>query len=99
VNKHELVAAVAATTALPYATVEEVLNETMEEIASCVGTGEPVKLRLFGVFVAQPQAARTGRNPRTGEAVHIPATTVVRFRPSQNLKNLVADSAVDHGQG
>lgn len=48
-----------------------------------------VTLAGFGVFSVAQRAARVGRNPRTGQAVHIPAARVPKFKPGKHLKDVV----------
>ena len=50
-------------------------------VVDTVRSGESVSLAGFGVFESRARAARLGRNPRTGESVAVPATTVPAFRP------------------
>ena len=54
-------------------------------IASALQKGDEVRIHGFGNFKIQQRAARMGRNPRTGEAVRVPARKVVRFSPSATL--------------
>ncbi len=66
-------------------TMEEILNVITDTL---VEDGE-VSLSPFGKFVTVDRAERNGRNPQTGEALVIPATTVAKFRPSKQLKETV----------
>lgn len=61
------------------------LNATLTAITKAVAT-EKVQLVGFGTFETKKRPARTGRNPRTGEAVQIPASTAVTFKASSSLK-------------
>jgi DNA-binding protein HU-beta len=56
-----------------------------EAIAGALQKGDEVRIHGFGNFKIQQRAARMGRNPRTGEAVRVPARKVVRFSPSATL--------------
>jgi DNA-binding protein HU-beta len=60
----------------------DTISETLEK-------GDEVRIHGFGAFKTAQRAARTGRNPRTGEAVKVPARRVVRFSPSTVLSTSV----------
>lgn len=67
--------------------VEAVVDVIIREVAA----GNKVGITGFGTFERVDRAARTGRNPRTGEAVHIDATAVPKFTPGTNFKAVTAD--------
>ncbi|GAA3048601.1 hypothetical protein GCM10010464_11060 [Pseudonocardia yunnanensis] len=62
----------------------------LETIVDAVRSGESVSLTGFGVFTSRPRAARVARNPRTGETVNVPATTVPAFRPGTAFRTAVS---------
>jgi DNA-binding protein HU-beta len=64
----------------------------LETIVDRVRSGETVTLTGFGVFESRARAARTARNPRTGVAVDVPATTVPAFRPGAGFRAAVGAS-------
>ncbi len=66
------------------------LDAVLSEIQTAVTVGEKVSIAGFGVFEKRDRAARTARNPRTGEAVKVKKTSVPAFRPGQTFKELVA---------
>ena len=66
------------------------LDAVLSEIQNAVTTGEKVSIAGFGVFEKRDRAARTARNPRTGESVKVKKTSVPAFRPGQTFKELVA---------
>jgi DNA-binding protein HU-beta len=66
----------------------------LETIVETVGSGDSVSLPGFGVFTARPRAARRARNPRTGETVDVPATTVPAFRPGLAFRSAVSGAPV-----
>ena len=66
------------------------LDAVLSEIQNAVTVGEKVSIAGFGVFEKRDRAARTARNPRTGEAVKVKKTSVPAFRPGQTFKELVA---------
>ncbi len=61
-----------------------VLSLSFDWIADTVAAGNQVVIKGFGTFEPRNRAARLGRNPRTGEEVQIPASTVMGFRPSKS---------------
>ena len=69
----------------------------LETIVDRVRSGEPVALTGFGVFEGRARAARTARNPRTGVAVAVPATTVPAFRPGAGFRAAVGAAAQSNG--
>lgn len=87
-NKGDLVSAVAKKTELPKRQVQAVLNAVLDEIIAALKKGESVRLAGFGTFAVAERNERTGRNPRTGKPMKIPARKVVRFKPAANLKTL-----------
>ena len=82
-GKTEIVDSVAQRTGVGNGEVSRVLDETLGEIRSSLDRGEAVTLRGFGTFKMTERAARTGRNPQTGEAMEIPAGKRVSFKPSK----------------
>jgi DNA-binding protein HU-beta len=87
-NKEELVAAVAAKTGVTKKSAEEAVNAVFDTITDIIRDGDKVTVSGFGTFFLGQRAARLGRNPRTGETVHIPARKVPRFTPGKNLKEM-----------
>ena len=73
-NKTELIAAVAEKTGLTKKDSERVINATVETIVDGLKKGDKVQLSGFGIFEVKAREARVGRNPRTKEAIQIPAT-------------------------
>jgi DNA-binding protein HU-beta len=63
-----------------------------ETISSALTGGDEVRIHGFGTFKTAQRAARTGRNPRTGESVQVPARRVVRFSPSTTLSATLKSS-------
>jgi DNA-binding protein HU-beta len=62
----------------------------LETIMDAVRSGDSVSLTGFGVFTSRARAARVARNPRTGETVNVPATTVPAFRPGTAFRTAVS---------
>ena len=88
-NKAELVAAVAEKTALSKKDSEKAVNAAFEAITAALVNGDKVQLVGFGSFETKERNARIGRNPRTKEAIDIPATFVPSFKPSKALRDLI----------
>ena len=89
-NKTELVAAVAQKAGLTKKDAERVVNATVETIVENLVKGEKVQISGFGIFEVKEREARVGRNPRTKEAIQIPATRMPAFKASKTLKDIVA---------
>jgi len=67
--------------------IEQVVDIFFEEIAQRLAEGGRIELRGFGAFSTREREARTGRNPRTGEAVDVPAKRVPYFKPGKEMRN------------
>lgn len=89
-TKQQLIEKVAAKTELSKAHVEVALESLLEFITEALGSNERVDLRGFGSFVVKEKKERQGRNPRTGEAITIPAKRDASFRPSKELTEKLA---------
>ena len=88
-NKTELVAAVAEKSGLTKKDAERVVSATFETITAQLMKGEKVQISGFGIFEVKAREARVGRNPRTKEAIEIPASKVPSFKASKTLKDTV----------
>jgi DNA-binding protein HU-beta len=86
VNKSELVDAVATATGLEKRQADAAVSAVVGEIVAQTKAGQPVSIFGFGTFKPTARAARTGRNPRTGEPVKIAASKNVKFQPSTAFK-------------
>ena len=86
-NKAELISAVATRTDLSRADAQRSLDATLEAITESLKAGTPVVLTGFGTFDVSDRPERSGRNPRTGEAVQIKAARVPKFRPGKALRD------------
>ena len=89
-NKSELVAVVAERSGIAKKDAERVVAATFETITAELIKGEKVQISGFGIFESKVRDARVGRNPRTKEAIQIPASKTPVFKPSKNLKDMVA---------
>ena len=72
---------------------EVVVNSIFDSIRDALASGEKVELRGFGSFKVRSRRSRDGRNPKTGEAVHVPSKTVPYFKPGKELRERVNGSA------
>lgn len=88
-RKPELAAAIAEKADISKEKANEVLNAMLDQIAGTVAKKESVTLVGFGTFEARSRAARTGKNPQTGESIQIPASNTVAFKPGKALKDAV----------
>ena len=91
-NKTELINAVAEQAALSKKDSEAAVNAALEVITAALKDGDKVQLVGFGSFEVKKREARVGRNPRTKEAIAIPASKVPVFKPGKALKDVVAQS-------
>ena len=90
-NKTELVAVVAEKSGITKKDAERVVSATFETITAQLMKGEKVQLSGFGIFEVKEREARVGRNPRTKEAIEIPASKAPAFKPSKALKDTVSE--------
>ena len=89
-NKAELVNAVADKAGVTKKQADEILSATVDTIVDTVSKGDKVTLVGFGSFEPRDRKAREGRNPKTGKALKIPATTVPAFSAGKVFKDAVA---------
>ena len=89
-NKTDLIAAVAQSAGLTKKDSERVLNAAIDTMTAALANGEKVQISGFGAFEVKEREARIGRNPRTKEAIQIPATRLPAFKASKALKDTVA---------
>ncbi len=88
-NKAELIDAIVKDTELSKAAAGRVLNAVLDTIVKAVAKKQDVQLIGFGTFKAAKRAARTGKNPRTGEKLKIAAATVPTFSAGAAFKAAV----------
>ena len=89
-NKAELINAVAASADVSKKDAEAVVTATLGAITGALKKGDKVQLVGFGSFEVKKRAARMGRNPKTKEAIKIPASKVPVFKAGKALKDAVA---------
>ncbi len=88
-NKLQLTDAVAAKTGMTKKDSAAAVAAVLDVIAETLAAGEDVKITGFGGFEVKNREARTGRNPKTGETVEIPASKYVSFSAGSTLKEKV----------
>jgi DNA-binding protein HU-beta len=99
VNKAQLIDAVAEGSGLSKADSARAVEATLDTVMSALASGDSVALVNFGTFGVKNRAARTGRDPRTGGVLQIPAATVAFFKPGKAMKDGVnAGGAVAKGE-
>ena len=88
-NKNDLIAAVASSTELSKADATKAVDGVLDAITGSLKSGNEVRLVGFGTFSVANRAASTGRNPRTGETIQIPASKQPKFKAGKALKDAV----------
>jgi DNA-binding protein HU-beta len=88
-NKSELVNAVSAQAELSKKDAAKAVDALFESISTALANGEKIQLVGFGTFEVRERAARTGRNPQTGDEIQIAASKVPAFKPGKELKEAV----------
>ena len=88
-NKSELIDAVAASADISKAAAGRAIDGMVEAISGALASGDQVSLIGFGTFLVRERAARTGRNPRTGETINIAAAKTPSFKAGKALKDAV----------
>jgi DNA-binding protein HU-beta len=89
VNKQELVTAVAEKADLPKIKAQAAVEAIFDSIKLTLKEGGEVRLVGFGTFTVAARAATTGRNPRTGDKINIPASKQPKFKAGKELKDAV----------
>jgi len=94
VNKSELIDAVATDAGVSKRVAAQVLNSTLKSITDFLRQRRDVILIGFGGFKVKDRDSRMVRNPRTGEMIEVPPTTVVGFKVGTELRNAVKEAAL-----
>lgn len=89
-NKTELIAAVSEKTGVCKKDCEKTISAMLDQVAETLAQGDKVQIVGFGSFEVKERQARTGRNPKTGEAVEIAASKAPVFKAGKALKDTVA---------
>ncbi|APE32138.1 DNA-binding protein HU [Halomonas aestuarii] len=88
-NKSELIEAIAASADIPKAAASRALDAMVDTVSDSLKKGDSVSLVGFGTFTVKERAARTGRNPQTGQPIEISAAKVPSFKAGKALKDSV----------
>ena len=88
-NKDDLIAKVANSVGVSKTDAAKSVDAVFSNITSSLKGGNEVRLVGFGTFIVSNRAATTGRNPRTGESIQIPAKKVPKFKAGKALKDTV----------
>jgi len=88
-NKNELVSSIAEKSGLTKKNSALLLDAFVSSVQDTLATGEKVALSGFGTFEVKERAERNGINPKTGEAIDIPASKFPKFKAGKTLKDLV----------
>ncbi len=88
-NKNDLIASVSTAAGISKADAAGAVDAVIGSITSALASGGEVRLVGFGTFSVAQRRATTGRNPRTGEAIQIPASKQAKFKAGKALKAAV----------
>ncbi|MCM2971664.1 MULTISPECIES: nucleoid-associated protein HU-beta [Larsenimonas] len=88
-NKSELIDAIATSADIPKAAATRALDAMIDSVTDTLKQGDSVALVGFGTFSVKERAARTGRNPQTGQPINIDAAKVPSFKAGKALKDAV----------
>ncbi len=91
-NKSDVIDGVASKTGLTKKDASAAVEAFLDVVQETLVDGDRVQLIGFGSFEVRDRAARKGRNPQTGEELHIPATKVPAFKAGKGLKDAVKES-------
>jgi DNA-binding protein HU-beta len=91
-TKADLVEALANKLGINRNDAEKAVNIVLDDIVHALKQGERVNISGFGTFSVSNREARTGRNPKTGEAIEISASRSAKFKPGKQLKDSLNDS-------
>ncbi|MEM7456955.1 MAG: HU family DNA-binding protein [Planctomycetota bacterium] len=88
-TKKEIVRTISEEIGLTQLKTKEIVQKTFDAIIDALVTEGRIELRNFGVFEVKKRAARSARNPKTGDKVHVPEKFVVTFKPGKEMEERV----------
>ena len=88
-NKAELVSKISDDTSINKSQVNSVIDSFVDVVSKTLKQGDKITLVGFGTFVVSERSARTGRNPKTGEAIKVKAKKVARFKGGKELSAML----------
>ncbi len=89
-TKADLIDSATSKAGLPRQGVEDIINQVFDSIVAALKNGDKVNISGFGTFAVTHRKARTGRNPKTGEAIQIAASRAAKFKAGKGLKESLA---------
>jgi len=89
-TKKDIVRSIADKLAVPQVLIKKIIQGTLDAIIETLVEHGRIELRNFGVFEVRRRKPRKAHNPKTGEAVKVPAKYVVAFRPGKTMEDKVA---------
>lgn len=92
-TKKEIVRSISDELGLPQQQVKQIVQKLFSELIETLAEDGRIELRNFGVFEVKVRAARSARNPKTGEQMPIPARSVVTFKPGKEMEEQVQHAA------
>ncbi len=92
-NKSDLIERISEKTQITKKQAEMVVNIIFDSMTGALQAGDRIEIRGFGSFVSRHYGAYTGRNPRTGQSIHVTPKKLPFFKPGKELKKKVDSSA------
>ena len=96
-TKSEIVNRLIQQTGIGHQDAERAVEVFLDSVKNALHDGDKVSLVGFGTFFSKDKPAREGRNPRTGERIHIPPKRVAMFKPGKAFRELVNDGTETPG--
>lgn len=97
-TKADLIDEVSRTVEMTRKDSEAIVETIFDSVVKALRANEKIEIRGFGSFRTRQRRARTGRNPKTGDKVEVPAKTIPYFKPSKELKDLINAAAAREAQ-
>ena len=99
VTKSELIERISEKLKLPNGKVEQIVNTVFESMVAALQRSEGIEIRGFGSFTVRQYKAYEGRNPRTGEPVHVAPKRLPFFKVGKDLRERINDTRAGDGEG
>ncbi|MFT5302904.1 MAG: integration host factor subunit beta [Mariniblastus sp.] len=90
-TKKEIVKTISEEIGLTQLKTKEIVQKTFDAIIDALVSERRIELRNFGIFEVKKRASRDGRNPKTGEKVHVPEKLVVTFKPGKEMEERITN--------
>lgn len=95
-NKSDLIERISTRqTIIPETLVEEAVKTMIDQMIGTLASNNRIEIRGFGSFALHHREPRVGRNPKTGDSVHVAAKAVPHFKPGKGLRDAVNDAIQD----